>query len=50
MIMLLDHYVLLPQMIRYVKHFGSNKTMSFTVTDNKVLKSIKRYGKRLAIY
>ena len=28
----------LPQMIYYVKHFDSNKTMSFKVCDNKLLK------------
>ena len=28
----------LPQMIGYVKHFDSNKTMSFKVGDNKLLK------------
>ena len=39
--------ILLPQMIGYVKHFDSNKTMSFKVSDNKIT---KRYGKRLAIY
>ena len=38
------------QMIGYVKHFDSNKTMSFKVSDNKLLKSTIRYGKRLAIY
>ena len=27
-----------PQMIGYVKHFDSNKTMSFKVIDNKILK------------
>ena len=32
----------LPQMIGYVKHFDSNKTMSFKVGDNKLL---KKYGK-----
>ena len=42
--------ILLPQMISYVKHFDSNKTVSFKVSDNKLLKSTKRYGKRLAIY
>ena len=42
--------VLLPQMISYVKHFDNNKTMSFKVSDNKLLKSTKRYGKRLATY
>ena len=43
-------YILLPQMIGYIKHFDNNNTMSFKVSDNKLLKSIKRYGKRLAIY
>ena len=28
----------LPQMIGYVKYFGSNKTMSFKVNDNKLLR------------
>ena len=28
----------LPQMIGYVKNFDSNKTMSFKVSDNKLLK------------
>ena len=42
--------ILLPQMIGYVKQFGSNKTMSFKVSDNELLKGTKRYGKRLAIY
>ena len=28
----------IPQMIGYVKNFDSNKTMSFKVTDNKLLK------------
>ena len=42
--------LLLPKMIGYAKHFDSNKTMSFKVSDNKLLKSTKRYGKRLPIY
>ena len=29
----------LPQMIGYVKHFDSNKTMSYKVIDNKLLKN-----------
>ena len=33
-------------MIGYVKHFDSNKTMSFKVSDNKLLKSIIKYGKK----
>ena len=32
-------------MISYVKHFDSNKTMSFKVSDNKLLKSTKNMGK-----
>ena len=32
----------LPQMVGYVKHFDSNKTMSFRASDNKLL---KRYTK-----
>ena len=36
-------------MIGYVKHFDSNKTMSLKVTDKKLLKSILKYGKGLAI-
>ena len=32
----------LPQMIGYVKNFDSNKTMSFKVSDNKLL---KKYNK-----
>ena len=39
----------LPQMIGYVKHFDSNKTMSFKVIDNKLLKSILEYWKGLAV-
>ena len=34
--------ILLPQIIGYVKHFDSNKTMSFIVSDNKLL---KKYNK-----
>ena len=35
--------IILPQMIGYVKHFDSNKTMSFKVSDNKLL---KKYNKK----
>ena len=38
----------LPQMIGCVKHFDSNKTMSYKVNDNRLLKSILKYGKKLA--
>ena len=38
--------ILLPQMIGYVKHFDSNQTMSFKVSDNKLLKKYKKiWGK-----
>ena len=37
-------------MIGYVKSFDSNKTMSFKVGDNKLLKSITKYGKTLVFY
>ena len=30
-------FIILPQMIGYFKHFDSNKTMSFKVSDNKLL-------------
>ena len=39
----------LPHMIGYVKHFKSNKTMSFKVIDPKLLKSILKYGKDSAV-
>ena len=32
----------LPQMIGYVTHFDSNKTMSFKFSDNKLLKKYKK--------
>ena len=37
-----------PQMIRYVKHFDSNKTMHFKVDESRLLKSIPKYGEKLA--
>ena len=38
--------IILPQMIGYVKHFDSNKTMSFKVSDNKLLNKYKKiWGK-----
>ena len=36
-------------MFGYVKHFDSNKTLSFEVTDNKLLKSILKYRKESAV-
>ena len=34
-------------MIRYVKHFDSNKTMSFKVNDNKLLKKYKKIWEKV---
>ena len=39
--------ILLPQMIGYVKHFHSNKTMSFKVSDNKLLKKCKKIWEKV---
>ena len=39
--------ILLPQMIGYVKHFDSNKTMSFKVSDNKLLKKYNKIWERV---
>ena len=38
-----------PQMVGYVKHFQGNKTMSFTIIDNKLLKEYIKYGKGLEV-
>ena len=38
----------LPQMIGYVKHFDSNKTMSFKVIDNKLLKKYTKMWERVS--
>ena len=35
-------------MIGYVKYFDSNKTMSFKVTDNKLLKKCNKIWERLS--
>ena len=42
--------IILPQMIGYVKHFDGNKTMSFKVSDNKLLKKYTKIWEKLAIY
>ena len=34
-------------MIGYVKHFDRNKTMSFKVSDNKLLKKCKRIWEKI---
>ena len=38
---------ILLQMIGYVKHFDSNKTMSFKVSDNKLLKKYKKIWEKI---
>ena len=37
-----------PQMVGYVKHFDSNKTMSFKVSDNKLLKKYNKIWERVS--
>ena len=37
------------QMIGYVKHFDNNKTMSFKVIDNKLLKKYNKIREKLVI-
>ena len=39
--------IVLPQMIGYVKHIDSNKTMSFKVSDNQVLKKYNKTWERI---
>ena len=39
--------ILLPQMIGYVKHFDSNKTMYFKVSDKKLLKKYKKIWEKV---
>ena len=38
----------LPQMIGYVKHFDSNKTMSFKISDAKLLKKYTKILERVS--
>ena len=38
----------LPQMIGYVKHFDSNKTMSLKVSDNKLLKKYNKIWEKIS--
>ena len=40
--------IILPQMIGYVKHFDSNKTMSFKVSDNKLLKKYNKIWEKIS--
>ena len=39
--------IILLQMIVYVKHFDGNKTMSFKVSDNKLLKKYKKISEKV---
>ena len=39
--------IILPQMIGYVKHFDCNKTMSFKVSDNELLKKYNKIWERV---
>ena len=39
--------ILLPQMIGYVKHFDSNKTTSFKVSDNKLLRKYNKIWEKV---
>ena len=41
--------IILPQMIGYIMHSDSNKTMSFKVSDNKLLKKYNKVRNRLNI-
>ena len=40
--------IILLQMISYVKHFDSNKTMSFKVSDNKLLKTHNKIWEKIS--
>ena len=42
--------IIISQMIGYVKHFDSNKTMPFKVSDNKLLKKYNKIWEKLVIY
>ena len=39
--------IILPQMIGYVKHFDSNKAMSFKISDNKLLKKYNKIWEKV---
>ena len=41
-------FIKLPQMVGYVKHFDSNKTMSFKVGDNKLLKKYNKIWEKIS--
>ena len=52
MVVSLDHYVLLwplyPQMIGYVKHFDSSKTISLKANNNRLLKKYTKIWERVS--
>ena len=50
MVMIRPLCIIFPQMIGYVKHFDSNKAMSFKISDNKLLKRYNKIGKKIVIY
>ena len=41
-------FIKLPQMIGYVKHFDSDKTMSYKVIDNKLLKEYTKIWEKVS--
>ena len=41
-------YIIRPRMIEYVRHFDSNKTMSFKIIGNKVLKNYFKIYERVS--
>ena len=43
-----EPYIKRPRMIEYVRHFDSNKTMSFKIIGNKVLKSYSKIYERVS--
>ena len=40
--------IILPQMIGYVQHFDSNKTMPFKVSDNKLIKKYNKIWEKIS--
>ena len=41
-------FIKLPQMIGYLKHFDSNKTMSFKASDNKLFKKYNKIWEKVS--
>ena len=42
-------FIKLPQMIGYAKYFDSNKTMSFKVSDKKLLRKYIKIWEKLSV-